>query len=144
MEDSLDGTVGAVTELFTELELIHVDGERRPIREVDPGGMYNRFAVKIERARWITIRWVSGYSRSRTRRTYTIFPKFANGVFVTAAGRRGGHSASFGTTAAGPALAVPPPVSCSPVMSLSLNDGLLRRAAIPELERSGPPEGVRS
>lgn len=60
MEDSLDGTVGAVTEFFTELELIHVDGERRAIRKVDPGGMYDCFAVKIERARWITIKWVRG------------------------------------------------------------------------------------
>jgi len=35
VEDSLDCTVGTVTELFTELELIHVDDERGAIGKVN-------------------------------------------------------------------------------------------------------------
>jgi len=36
MENSLDCTVGTVTELFTEQELIHVDGEVGAIGKVNP------------------------------------------------------------------------------------------------------------
>jgi len=35
VKDSLDGTVGTVTELFTKLELSHVDGERGAIGKVN-------------------------------------------------------------------------------------------------------------
>jgi hypothetical protein len=35
VKNSLDSTVGTVTELFTELELIHVDKERGAIGKVD-------------------------------------------------------------------------------------------------------------
>lgn len=151
VENSLDSTIGTVTELFTELELIHVDEERSAIGKVDTRGVYNRFAVEVERTRRVTEKKVRGRGHEMGRRAYTILPKLANGVLDTAAGRRGGHSVPSGTPTAGPAPAAPPPgPCCSPVMSLSLNRGLLRLADIPgewtnpERNEEGRPESVRS
>lgn len=54
VENSLDSTVGTVTELFTEVELIHIDKERSTIGKVDTRRVYNCFAVEVERTRRVT------------------------------------------------------------------------------------------
>ena len=54
VKNSLDSTVGTVTELFTELELIHVDKERSAIGKVDTRRVYNCFTVEVKRTRWVT------------------------------------------------------------------------------------------
>jgi hypothetical protein len=54
VKNSLDSTVSTVAELFTELELIHVDKERGAIREVDTRRVQNCFAVEVKRTRRVT------------------------------------------------------------------------------------------
>jgi len=54
VKNSLDSTVGTITELFTELELIHVDKERGATGEVNTRRVYNCFAIEVKGTRRVT------------------------------------------------------------------------------------------
>lgn len=132
MKDFSHRPVITLAELFAQLKLRHVDGERGPIREVYTGRVQYRLSVEVESTRGIAemggeirrgkedrlIERMSG--RKTVRKTYTILPKVAKGVPEFVWGDLRGRSANAGRPPPRPAPLGPPPEGKSKVPPISL------------------------
>ncbi len=98
MEDFLDGAVVSLAQLFHELHLPHIDGERGAVGEIDAGGMQDGLSAEAQGAGGVaakcTIRAADGRDKEALLHNFALDEIFkgaahhgpADGVWVVAVG----------------------------------------------------------